>query len=130
MSNLDTILQHLLKRPYVVDSGEDEHWTYKKWSDGSCELRSTFLTTRSYAVTASYGSMYMYASFGYFHTPFALIDYANSQVFVSIEGSGTDFAGACRMKDEDNPIFSWLNPRSYTAGPGATIQVVIYGKWK
>ena len=129
---LNDILQLCLANA-IIDEYDDEIWHVRKYVNGEIEICGTYITQNQYPITTPYGQIYRYGSDFGISLPEQLINPQDSQAYVSIMSSGTDFAGKVRLENLEqysNVNFVWLNPTSYTATVGARIQYIVKGKWK
>ena len=129
MLKLTDILKRIGKH-IQISNEEISGWRVKKYADGEVEIRSTFITTSTYAITTAYGSVYRMNGTFNISLPITLVDYTESQAFVSILAQGLDFAGGVRVHSPNLLSFFWANPVSYTTNAGARIQILVKGKWK
>ena len=118
----------------IVDSGEDNGWQYKKFSDGTYEAHKR-LTVGSDAISTAFGSLYASTPYDFGARP--SFDSTGMQINVSyvplVANSSGWAAGWDYISSGSHPTGTWVVvcPVSRTAASGSRghLSAVIHGKW-
>ena len=122
--NIKQMLYTLIKRPHVVEQGESNGFTYRKWSDGVVECWGTFTKTVTINAMGNIGRGVIINGFTYptslfTEPPSILAEVNNSAVWTAIEsGSTTNIYGL------------YLLSHSAVASKSYSIAIHAIGKWK
>jgi len=121
---LDTILQHLLRRTYITESGMSGIWTYEKWSNGTVKCWGTSAVPDS-------GTSFRTATVA-LPFPFADTTYIVTQALTSsglqVLGFGVSTGGGSVYKGASS--FGYFLEVSSAATTNIRIDWFVIGKWK
>ena len=116
---------------YVVEQGEANGWTYRKWNSGVGECWKTLV--HNTAISTQWGSIYMSPAIERQSYPFPFINkpvenvtaQGNAPVWVMISSNGNGVNGAY-----GSAVYHLCSPGSYTASAEFYISYYCIGKWK
>lgn len=122
--NFDQMLYTLIKRPHIIEQGESNGFTYRKWSDGTAECWGTFTKTVTINTMGSIGrgvitNGFTYPTSLFTEPPSILAEVNNSAVWTAVESDSiTNIYGL------------YLLSHSAVASRSYTIAIHAIGKWK
>lgn len=118
------MLYALWNKPHIVEQGETNGWSYRKWSDGTAECWGTFTKTVTINAMGSIGrgaiiNDFTYPTSLFTEPPSILAEVNNSAVWTAIESNST------------TKIYGlYLLCHSAVASKSYTIAIHAIGKWK
>ena len=123
--SLKQILAKLLNSRFVIESGVDDIWTYRKWSDGTAECWGTYTNTTSNYTTVFGG--YGYQS-GVISFPTGLFQSAPIPTFSARVGNGFAVTGT-QTSSLSNSGANFYAVASASGNQTCYWYIYLIGKW-
>lgn len=115
---------------FVVEAGQSNGWTYKKWNSGDAEAWQRWAgNVESYSVnlTEADNSPIKYNFYRDFPLPFTFAEIPTKFATAGV-GSGSAFVGTARLGDNTNNVrIFWTS--SLESG-ACVVNVYVRGRWK
>ena len=123
--NLKALLNKILTTPLQVDSGTDDMWAYRKWSDGVAECWGTYTNNISPYATAFGGNAYKVT------LTFPEELFKSTPVITYSAKVGNGFALTGTLTDDDTKDTCVCYAVASTSGTQSTTwHVYAIGRWK
>lgn len=118
--NLKALLHKILSTPLQIDSGTDDIWTYRKWSDGTAECWAYMDGTTQ----TLYGAVAGYVTFTF---PFTFT--AVPVAFTSVWVNGDAYCYPCWLDVSTTSASGYLRSTA-SAGQSFRVRIYVNGRWK
>lgn len=128
--DIKALLTRILNCPMMIDSGTDDIWHYRKWSDGTAECWA--LQAKSFTMTSGYGVDEFYTTSSELF-PSGLFKSGTQPVVIATrQGQDTSGLVTISVYSVDNTSMSYYVFNSGVVYSPATIGIAIhvYGVWK